>query len=143
MNELYLAGIELELALEEKAGTKEENKGKPRSREKILEWARGHVDGRKGQVLALAGYIELLWLAGDREKAAAEFDVLRGLSGKIDLQTPVFQRLAPIARELGHKGDWRRKYEQPSDVGVRPDLGALGPFRWQAPKAAPWKLKNH
>ena len=143
VNELYLAGIELELALEEKAGTKEENKSKPRSREKILEWARGHVDGRKGQVLALAGYIELLWLAGDREKAAAEFDVLRGLSGKIDLQTPVFQRLAPIARELGHKGDWRRKYEQPSDVGVRPDLGALGPFRWQAPKAAPWKLKNH
>ncbi|MCH2365518.1 MAG: peroxiredoxin family protein, partial [Planctomycetes bacterium] len=70
-------------------------------------------------------------------------DVLRGLSGKLDLQTPVFQRLAPIARELGHKGDWRRKYEQPSDVGVRPDLGTLGPFRWQAPKAAPWKLKNY
>ena len=93
-------------------------------------------------MLALAGYIELLWSAGEKEEAAAEFKVLRGLSGKLDLETPVFKRLHPIARELGHGGDWRQKYEIPADVGTRPDLGTLGPFRWQAPAAPPWKLKD-
>jgi len=143
VNEFYLAGIELQLAAKDQGDEKEKEKNKPRSREKILEWARGHVDGRKGEVLALAGYIELLWLAGEKEKAAAEFDVLRGLSGKLDLRTPVFERLGPVARGLGYQGDWRQKYEQPVDVGTRPELGALGPFRWQPPKAPSWKLKDY
>ena len=147
MNELYLAGIELQLVDRreaELAGDEKEErkKDKLRSREKILEWAQGHVARRKGEVLALAGYIELLWSAGEKEKAAVEFKVLRSLSGKLDLETPVFKRLHPIASELGHEGDWRQKYEVPADVGARPDLGTLGPFRWQAPVAPPWKLKD-
>ena len=147
MNEFYLAGIELQLAgmnsaLADRDEEKNSKKNKFRSREKILEWAESTVARRKGEVLALAGYIELLWSAGEKEKTAAQFEVLRGLSGKLDLETPVFQRLHPIARALGHEGDWRRKYEVPADVGERPDLDTLGPFRWQAPAAPPWKLKD-
>lgn len=151
INELYLAKIEIELALRAAAdsaaagegGEKAGRKVSTRSREKILEWARSHVDGRKGEVLAAAGYIELLWQAELREKAAAEFEILRGLSGRLDLETAVFKRLLPIARELGYEPDWRIEYKAPGDVGNRPPLDTLGPFRWQPPEAAPWKLKDH
>ena len=60
---------------EGKAEEKEDKKIKTRTREKILEWAQGHVDGRKGQVLAIAGYIELLWEAGQLEKAREQFEI--------------------------------------------------------------------
>ena len=154
INELYLAKIEYELAPVQEADSaaggekeakeeKEEKKVKTRSREKILEWARGHVDGRKGRVLAIAGYIELLLQAGQREKAQEEFEILRALSGRLDLETPVFRRLTPLARELGYKPDWRIEYSEPEDVGNRPSLDSLGPFRWQPSKAAPWKLKDY
>ncbi|MEE3181796.1 MAG: redoxin domain-containing protein [Planctomycetota bacterium] len=155
VNELYLAKIEYQLApqqkedaaaegkAEGKAEEKEDKKIKTRTREKILEWAQGHVDGRKGQVLAIAGYIELLLQAGQREKAQEEFEILRALSGRLDLETPVFRRLIPLARELGYKPDWRIEYSEPGDVGNRPSLDSLGPFRWQPSKAAPWKLKDY
>ncbi|MFP6738446.1 MAG: redoxin domain-containing protein [Planctomycetota bacterium] len=154
INELYLAKIEYELAPAQEADSvagdekeeKEEKEGKKvktRSREKILEWARGHVDGRKGQVLAASGYIELLWQAGLRQEAAAEFEVLHKLYGRLDLESPVFRRLDPVARELGYKPDWRMEYKEPDDVGNRPSLDSLGPFRWQPSKAEPWKLKDY
>ena len=154
INELYLAKIEYELAPAQEADSvagdekeeKEEKEGKKvktRSREKILEWARGHVDGRKGQVLAVSGYIELLWQAGLRQEAAAEFEVLHKLSGRLDLESPVFRRLDPVARELGYKPDWRMEYKEPGDVGNRPSLDSLGPFRWQPSKAESWKLKDY
>ena len=94
-------------------------------------------------MLALAGYIELLWQAGQLEKAREQFEILRALSGRLDLETPVFRRLTPLAIELGYKPDWRIEYSEPGDVGNRPSLDSLGPFRWQPSKAAPWKLKDY
>jgi peroxiredoxin len=51
----------------------------------------------------------------------------------------VFERLAPIAAELGYPTDWRIK-TPPIDVGVRPELASLGPFRWQPTPATSWSV---
>ena len=49
---------------------------------------------------------------------------------------PLLQRLAPLAASAGAPADWRLPQPTADDVGNRPALDALGPFRWQ-PQAAP------
>jgi peroxiredoxin len=64
------------------------------------------------------------------------------MSSSIDIDAPVFRRLAPIAQELGLPSDWRIVAAPRDDVGDRPALDSLGPFRW-SPYAAPdWKLAD-
>jgi peroxiredoxin len=52
----------------------------------------------------------------------------------------VFERLKPLAAELNLPADWRIRREPTTDVGVRPDLASLGPFRWQPTPATSWTL---
>jgi peroxiredoxin len=54
----------------------------------------------------------------------------------------VLKRLEPILRERNLPTDWRKAYEQPGDVGVRPDLASLGPFRWHPSPAPNWQLSD-
>ena len=69
--------------------------------------------------------------AGKKPEAQAEFARLRPLAAYADLDMPVFERLKPIAAELNLPADWRGPREPAADVGQRPDLASLGPFRWQ------------
>jgi peroxiredoxin len=41
-----------------------------------------------------------------------------------------------LALGLGHEGDWRGEYKPADDIGQRPNLDNLGPYRWQ-PYAMP------
>lgn len=110
--------------------------------EKAIKLATEDVSASKNQVQPLATKAHILWEAGKKDEAKTEFEVLRKMANVADRNLPVFQRLAPIAKELGIEGDWRLPREPSKDLGERPDLASLGPFRWQPPKAAAFTLND-
>lgn len=111
-------------------------------RDKALQAARSAVDSRKNEVQPLASLVELLFLAGEQKDTADRFNQLREQAGKSDLNLPVFTRLAPVAASLGMPADWRTPRPAPTDVGVRPELDSIGPYRW-SPYASPeWTLRD-
>ena len=101
--------------------------------------ARGRGESIPGEVYPLATLAFVLQAAGKKTEAAAEFTKLRSLATSADLDQPVFQRLAPLATEAKLPADWRIK-QTPTDVGKRPDLATLGPFRWQPTAGPEWSL---
>jgi peroxiredoxin len=104
--------------------------------------ARKHVESHKNEVQPLAMLTELLWKAGKKDDAKPIFEQLREISSRIDLNSPVFSRLEPIAVEFGFSTDWRVSKPPAEDIGVRPSLDSLGPFRWQPSPAREWVLKD-
>lgn len=111
-------------------------------RDAALKSGREAVDQHKQQVQPLAELVDLLWQAGERKEAGERFEQLRAISGSIEIETPVFARLAPIAAALSLPADWRISAPPPGDVGERPALDALGPIHWQ-PNAAPeWSASD-
>jgi peroxiredoxin len=102
--------------------------------------ARDAAKGAEKQVPALATLAGVLWQAGKKDDAKKTFNELRELSAQCDLDVALFANLAPIAAELNLPSDWRVALKWDADSGTRPDLAALGPFRW-SPSAAPaWSL---
>ena len=110
--------------------------------EEAIKAARKHVDSHKNEVQPLAMLSQLYWKAGQQEQAKQVLGQLRELSGPIDLDSPVFQRLAPTVEAGGYPSDWRLAKPAPDDVGVRPSLDALGQFRWQPSPAEAWVLRD-
>ena len=96
--------------------------------------------GAKGIAIPIAIRAWVQHSCGEKAKAKRSFEELRALSARFDLDVPVFARLAPLAKELGYDDDWRLPYATPKDVGKRPDLSTLGPFRWAPTAARDWKL---
>lgn len=92
------------------------------------------------QVQPLANLADLQWRAKQPEAARETFEKLRKLSSNLDLEMPVFSRLAPIAADLKLPADWRIPAVVASDVGVRPDIKTLGAFRWHPYVAPTWNL---
>ena len=111
-------------------------------REGALKAARDYVRKHRNEVLPLARRVNLLWKDGKKKDARKEFDTLRKISGPIDIDTRPFLRLAPVAKELGYPEDWRVVKPPPKDIGKRPDLDAIGPFRWSPLMAPGWTLKD-
>ncbi len=104
--------------------------------------AADNVNASAGEVRPLAAQVEVLFAAGKKDEARASFELLRKLSSTIDLDVRPFSRLTPIAAEFGFTADWRVAREMPVDIGSRPNLDSLGPFRW-SPLAAPgWTLPD-
>ena len=95
-----------------------------------------------GIAAPIANLVHVAFAAGKTELAEEKFEELRAMSARFDLRYPPFQRLAEIAAEFGHGSDWRVAYELPKDVGERPDLDTLGPFRWSPVAAPDWSLPN-
>jgi peroxiredoxin/Flp pilus assembly protein TadD len=104
--------------------------------------AREASEASKNEVLALANYADVLMRAGKTAEAKVEFQKLRELASRADLDMPIFRRLAPIARELGLSEDWRAPVTIAADFGKRPSLDSLGPLRWQPGPAESWTLPN-
>lgn len=107
-----------------------------------LKKAAESVRNNPGEVLALSTQVEVLFAAGKKEEAKAAFEQLRKISSTIDLNVPPMARLTPVAAELGFGADWQVAREIPDDLGARPDLNALGPFRWVPSEALPWTLTD-
>lgn len=122
----YLAWLQL------KAGNADE----------AIKAAVAHVSSHKNEVLPLLQLTEIQHAAGKLDDAKKTFAELREISGQIDMAAPAFQRFAPIAKELGHEGDWRIVKAPQADTGNRPTLDSLGPFRWAPSPALDWQLKD-
>ena len=111
-------------------------------RQQALKAMRKHVESNENEVRPLAILVETLWTSDRKKEAGSAFEKLQELSAPIDLDVPVFARLAPIAKKLGYGGDWRIESKAADDVGERPDLNSLGPFRWSPSPAPSWVLEN-
>jgi peroxiredoxin/tetratricopeptide (TPR) repeat protein len=96
----------------------------------------------EGEVQPLANYADILWRSGKEKEAVEQFEKLRKISTHIDIGHAVFQRLAPVAKKLGLPEDWRVEFQPAGDVGNRPSLDELGPFRWSPSPATDWALSD-
>lgn len=100
------------------------------------------VSAKTNEVLPLAVQTALLFEAERRDQAKASFEKLRQISSTIDLNCRPFQALAAAAREFGFAEDWRQQRTLPEDLGPRPELDSLGPFRWAPVLAGDWSLPD-
>lgn len=118
-----------------------------------VQWQAGHQDeaikalrknisSHKNEVQPLAVLAEILWLSDKKDECKTVLEDLRQISAQSDLDVPLFARLTPIAKELGYEEDWRVQYVAADDVGDRPPLDSLGPFRWHPSDAPEWQLTD-
>lgn len=98
---------------------------------------KGVRDGN-AQVRPLAVLVDLQWRKGNKDEAKKSFEKLRKVAAVADIETPMLARLAPVAKEAGVEGDWRIAAEPAKDLGERPPLDELGPFRWQPYTSPSW-----
>jgi peroxiredoxin/tetratricopeptide (TPR) repeat protein len=104
--------------------------------------ARDAISKDDQQVQPVANLAWVLWQIGKKDEAKKTFEKLRAISSGADLDLPVFARLEPIVRELGLAADWRMALPVRNDVGERPSLETLGPFRWHPSLAPDWNLSD-
>ncbi|MEO0415322.1 MAG: redoxin domain-containing protein, partial [Verrucomicrobiota bacterium] len=104
--------------------------------------AKEAVDAGKNQVQPLVIQTLVFYETDRMDEAREAFQKLRTVAGHADLHTPLMQRLAPIAEELEWPVDWRTPAPVAKDIGKRPDLDSLGPFRWSPPAAPDFALAN-
>lgn len=109
---------------------------------KAEQLAKEAVDQGANRVYPLANYVEILQQAGKTAEATEAFKKLQSISGSIDLAAPIFQRLTALAPQLGLPSEWRQPLKPADDVGERPELDKLGPFRWSPSPAAEWSLAD-
>jgi peroxiredoxin len=100
------------------------------------------VTSHRNEVKPLAAQVEILWETEKKEEAKKAFVKLRDLSSEIDIEATPFTRLAAVAQELGFPKDWRVRKPLAKDIGKRPDLQKLGPFRWHPSAAPKWTLND-
>ncbi|MFK7770379.1 MAG: peroxiredoxin family protein [Mariniblastus sp.] len=100
------------------------------------------VKRRPQEVIPLARLAYYQYQNGDMDLATESFNKLRNQSGSMDLNVELFARLEPLAEELEYGTNWLKQRKPAIDLGFRPPLDSLGPFRW-SPSAAPtWSLKD-
>lgn len=110
--------------------------------EEAVKLCDGEISGKKNEILPHAEAAFVHWKLGEKDKARAEFDKTRDLSSEAEIGTPLLARLADMAREFAYPADWKKPYERPADIGQRPSLDSLGPFRY-GPYAAPqWQAQE-
>ncbi|HMJ63992.1 MAG TPA: redoxin domain-containing protein, partial [Candidatus Binatia bacterium] len=110
--------------------------------DKAMKVAKEAVSGATNQVQVLANYVDILARCDKESEAKEQFEKLRGMASQAYLDLPVFKRLQPLAKSLDLKRDWRLPYKPSTDVGERPPLDKLGPFRWAPSPAPEWVLRD-
>jgi len=110
------------------------------------------VDASKNQVVPLAQQADILFGVGKTEEALDSFDKLRNLAAYVDLDLPVIKRVELHLKRVQASGDprlaalditdWRPQAAVAKDIGERPSLDSLGPFRWSPQSAKEWSLTD-
>ena len=108
--------------------------------EKACQILKKEVESKRNPVIAHANYIEALRRCGEKDEARKYFEALRPLAARAELDTPPMRRLTALAKEWKFPDDWRVQTEPATDLGDRPDLDELGPFRWEPSPASGWTL---
>jgi peroxiredoxin len=105
--------------------------------ERAVEAAQKAAEKNARDVLSQANLAHVLYAAGQHAKAGLTFASLRELAHSADLDCPPLQRLSPLVADLGLKPgeDWRQPFQPADDIGGRPNLDSLGPFRYSPPQA--------
>lgn len=104
--------------------------------------AEAELKKRKNEVRPLAILVDSLWRTDQQDQAKERFEQLRSIAAKADVDTPMLDRLRPVADAMGIDGDWRHGVKPAEDLGVRPDLNQLGPFRWTPRPVESWGAKK-
>ena len=111
-----------------------------------LKQLRDQIKRRKNETIPQS---RLVWALGqlpendpERENLSKEFTLLRDMSTSIDLDIELFQRLNPVAETLGLENGWLKTPVLAADIGFRPQLDTLGPFRWKPTMAPYWELAD-
>ena len=107
-----------------------------------IKLAESAVKSGTEQARPLAAQAYILHTAGKPAEAKAAIDHLRRIAPQLDLDTECFARLAPLAKSLNLPEDWRQAQPAAKDMGLRPDLDSLGPFRWEPSAAPSWTLPD-
>lgn len=111
--------------------------------EKAAEIARKQIEKKDKQTLLLAKAIHALYHAKKDDPAwKTGFEDLRNDGSEVEIDSPVFARLAPIAKELGYPADWRIAHAPAGDLLPRPPLDDLGPLHWTPPSAPGFSLPD-
>ena len=112
-------------------------------KDEAVKLARQASDADAAQIQPLANLAGVLWAAGQKEAARETFEKLRKLSSGMDLNLPVMERLAPLVSECNLPADWRAKAPETVGAVPKPELRALGPFRWHPYAAPAWSLDGN
>ena len=104
--------------------------------EEAIKLAASAVKSAPEQARPLAAQAYILHEAKKSVEAKTAFEHLRRIAPGLDLSVTWFARLAPLAESLKLPADWRQVQVEVQDMGQRPKLDTLGPFRWE-PSAAP------
>jgi peroxiredoxin len=111
--------------------------------EKAAEIARKQIEKKDKRTLPLAKAIHALYHAKRDDPAwKTGFEDLRNYGSELEIESPVFARLAPIAKELGYPLDWRIAHQPADDLLPRPQLDELGPLHWTPPVAPGFSLPD-
>ena len=110
--------------------------------EEPIKIAEKAVKDDESQVRPLAILVDLFWRSDRKEEAVQQFNKLRTVAGHADLETPLLAKLTAVAEAAGVQGDWRTPPAPADDLGDRPPLDQLGPFRWQPYPAPSWSARN-
>jgi len=106
---------------------------------KAEELAKKAVDENEGQAYPLANYAAVLHASGKPAGAKGALEKLRGVADGLDAGVGAYARLGPIAAEVGLGTKWLKGARVVAkDVGARPALDSLGPFRWRPAEAPQW-----
>ena len=102
-----------------------------------------YTDDHQGETLPLAHLVDLAFQAGRTDIAERAFRKLQAISSDVDTSAPPFTRVSAIASNFDPETDWRIAKIEKADVGDRPELDSLGPFRWSPSEANNWTLPNN
>ena len=108
--------------------------------EEALEEARKYVKTRTNEVQPLANLAWLLWECGEQEEAVLTLCELFLTSNSVDANATFFDRLDPIRKYAQIDTEWPTGNPNSTDLGERPALDSLGPFRWRPVSAPAWTL---
>ena len=114
--------------------------------EGAIKLAERELSSGPSQVRPLAVLVDLLWRKDRKADAQKHFQTLRKVAGIADIDTPMLARLAPVAEAAGvvneENRDWRTPGKPAEDLGQRPPLDDLGPFRWQPYVSPSWAAET-
>ena len=112
-----------------------------------LDRIKKRIEDGKGEVLPLATGI---WIATQHKADESETkELIKKWIGRLsplaagsDSDVSLLNRIVPIVESAGEKEKWRVALEDQTDVGDRPPLETLGPFRWTPPQAPVWSATD-
>ncbi len=114
---------------------------------KALDRIKKRIEEGPGELLPLAIGV---WIAAQNNRDEEEvktlakqwLSALSPIAATADSNLPLLDRVLPAVDWIGEKEKWRVPAPAPTDVGDRPTLDSLGPFRWTPSLAPVWSATD-